>query len=114
MDSRRNCSSIIYYGIQILTAKSFPIVACIICSIVSLAIGSSWSTMGTIGVALMGIGKALGYSEPLIAGAIISGAYLGDKMSPLSDTTNLAPAVSGTNCSYISEICLIRQSLHIL
>ncbi|HOV34180.1 MAG TPA: Na+/H+ antiporter NhaC [Candidatus Hydrogenedens sp.] len=89
--------SIIYYGIQILTAKSFPIVACIICSIVSLAIGSSWSTMGTIGVALMGIGKALGYSEPLIAGAIISGAYLGDKMSPLSDTTNLAPAVSGTN-----------------
>lgn len=89
--------SIIYYGIQILTAKSFPIVACIICSIVSLAIGSSWSTMGTIGVALMGIGKALGYSEPVIAGAIISGAYLGDKMSPLSDTTNLAPAVSGTN-----------------
>jgi len=89
--------SIIYYGVQILTAKSFPIVACIICSIVSLAIGSSWSTMGTIGVALMGIGKALGYSEPLIAGAIISGAYLGDKMSPLSDTTNLAPAVSGTN-----------------
>lgn len=89
--------SIIYYGIQILTAKSFPIVACIICSIISLAIGSSWSTMGTIGVALMGIGKALGYSESLIAGAIISGAYLGDKMSPLSDTTNLAPAVSGTH-----------------
>ncbi len=89
--------SIIYYGIQILTAKSFPIVACIICSIVSLAIGSSWSTMGTIGVALMGIGKALGYSESIIAGAIISGTYLGDKMYPLSDTTNLAPAVSGTN-----------------
>ena len=89
--------SIIYYGIQILTAKSFPIVACVICSIVSLAIGSSWSTMGTIGVALMGIGKALGYSESLVAGAIISGAYLGDKMSPLSDTTNLAPAVSGSN-----------------
>ncbi|HOK09321.1 MAG TPA: Na+/H+ antiporter NhaC [Candidatus Hydrogenedens sp.] len=89
--------TVIYYGVKILTTKSFPIVACIICSIVSLAIGSSWSTMGTIGVALMGIGKALGYSEPLIAGAIISGAYLGDKMSPLSDTTNLAPAVSGTN-----------------
>ena len=89
--------TIIYYGIKTLSPKSFLVISCIVCSIVSLAIGSSWSTMGTIGVALIGIGKALGYSEALVAGAIISGAYLGDKMSPLSDTTNLAPAVSGVN-----------------
>ncbi len=89
--------SIIYYGIKTISPKSFLLIACVICSIVSLAVGSSWSTMGTIGVALIGIGKALGYSEAVVAGAIISGAYLGDKMSPLSDTTNLAPAVSGVN-----------------
>ncbi|MCX8065248.1 MAG: Na+/H+ antiporter NhaC [Candidatus Hydrogenedentes bacterium] len=89
--------SIIYYGLKTLSPSSFLLIACLICSMVSLAIGSSWSTMGTIGVALIGIGKALGYKEPIIAGAIISGAYLGDKMSPLSDTTNLAPAVSGVN-----------------
>lgn len=89
--------TIIYYGLKTLSPSSFLLIACLVCSLVSLAIGSSWSTMGTIGVALIGIGKALGYSEPLVAGAIISGAYLGDKMSPLSDTTNLAPAVSGVN-----------------
>lgn len=89
--------AMIYYGIQALTPKVFLLVTCLVCSIVSLAIGSSWSTMGTVGVALIGIGKALGFPEGLVAGAIISGAYLGDKMSPLSDTTNLAPAVAGTN-----------------
>lgn len=87
--------TMIYYGIQLFTPVIFLPAACIICSIVSLAVGSSWSTMGTVGIALLGIGKALSFPDPLVAGAIVSGAYFGDKMSPLSDTTNLAPAVSG-------------------
>ena len=87
----------IYYGIQILNAKIFLFAACIICVIVSMATGSSWTTSATIGIALIGIGKALGISDGLIAGAILSGAYFGDKMSPLSDTTNLAPAMAGTD-----------------
>ena len=70
---------------------------CFICSIVSLGTGSSWSTAGTVGVALIAVGRGLGIPVPLVAGAIISGAYFGDKMSPLSDTTNLAPAVAGTD-----------------
>tara|TARA_B100000579_G_scaffold437610_1_gene467721 strand:+ start:5571 stop:7010 length:1440 start_codon:yes stop_codon:yes gene_type:complete len=86
----------IYYGIQILNAKIFLFAACIICVIVSMATGSSWTTSATIGIALIGIGKALAISDGLIAGAILSGAYFGDKMSPLSDTTNLAPAMAGT------------------
>lgn len=89
--------TMIYLGVKLIHPSVFPLVACVACSIVSLAIGSSWSTMGTVGVALIGIGKTLGISEALVAGAIISGAYFGDKMSPLSDTTNLAPAVSGTD-----------------
>ena len=87
----------IYYGIQILNPKIFLFAACIICIIVSMATGSSWTTSATIGIALIGIGKALGISDGLIAGAILSGAYFGDKMSPLSDTTNLAPAMAGTD-----------------
>ena len=89
--------AMIYYGLQILNPKIFLVATCIICAIVSLASGSSWSTIATIGIALLGIGKALGISEGLIGGAIISGAYFGDKMSPLSDTTNLAPAMTGTD-----------------
>jgi Na+:H+ antiporter, NhaC family len=89
--------AMIYYGLLILNAKVFLFAACIVCAIVSLATGSSWSTVATIGIALLGIGKALGFSEGIIAGAIISGAYFGDKMSPLSDTTNLAPAMAGTD-----------------
>lgn len=88
---------LIYYGLEILHPKIFLFAAVIICSVVSLSTGSSWSTVATIGVALLGIGKALGFNEAVIAGAIISGAYFGDKMSPLSDTTNLAPAVAGTD-----------------
>lgn len=88
--------AMICYGIKMLNPNVFLLVACLVCSVVSLAIGSSWSTMGTVGVALLGIGRALGFPAPLVAGAIISGAYFGDKMSPLSDTTNLAPAVAGT------------------
>ena len=88
--------SMIYYGIQILSPDIFLLAACIICIIVSLATGSSWTTSATVGIALMGIGKSLGIADGFIAGAVLSGAYFGDKMSPLSDTTNLAPAVSGT------------------
>jgi NhaC family Na+:H+ antiporter len=88
---------LIYYGLEILSPKIFLFAAVFICSLVSVSTGSSWSTVATIGIALLGIGKALGFHEALIAGAIISGAYFGDKMSPLSDTTNLAPAVAGTD-----------------
>lgn len=89
--------SMIYYGLDILKPDYFLPATVIICSIVSVAIGSSWSTVATIGVALLGIGQALGFSDGMIAGAIISGAYFGDKISPLSDTTNLAAAVSETD-----------------
>ena len=89
--------AMIYYGIKILNPEIFLLAACIICIIVSMATGSSWTTSATIGIALIGIGKALNISEGIIAGAILSGAYFGDKMSPLSDTTNLAPAVSGSD-----------------
>ena len=89
--------TMIYYGLQILNPKIFLVAAAIICAIVSLASGSSWSTIATVGIALLGIGNALDISNGLVAGAIISGAYFGDKMSPLSDTTNLAPAMAGTD-----------------
>jgi Na+:H+ antiporter, NhaC family len=89
--------AMIYYGLQILNPTIFLVAACIVSAIVSVATGSSWTTVATVGVALLGIGKALGFDEGIIAGAIISGAYFGDKMSPLSDTTNLAPAMAGTD-----------------
>lgn len=89
--------SMIYYGLEILSPGIFLVATLIICSIVSLGTGSSWSTAGTVGVALVGVGRGLGIPVSMVAGAIISGAYFGDKMSPLSDTTNLAPAVAGTD-----------------
>ena len=89
--------AMIYYGLEVLNPTIFLFAACFVSAVVSLATGSSWSTIATIGIALLGIGKALGMSEGLVAGAIISGAYFGDKMSPLSDTTNLAPAMAGTD-----------------
>lgn len=89
--------AMIYYGLQIVNPTYFLIAACIVSAVISLVTGSSWSTIATIGVALLGIGKAIGMSEAMIAGAIISGAYFGDKMSPLSDTTNLAPAMAGVD-----------------
>lgn len=89
--------AMIYYGLKILNPTIFLVAACIACAVVSLATGSSWTTVATIGIALLGIGKALGLHEGIIAGAIISGAYFGDKISPLSDTTNLAPAMAGTD-----------------
>jgi NhaC family Na+:H+ antiporter len=88
--------AMIYYGLQIMHPSYFLVATCIICSLVSLAIGSSWSTVATVGIALFGVGKALGFHEPMIAGAIISGAYFGDKISPMSDTTNLASAMTDT------------------
>jgi NhaC family Na+:H+ antiporter len=89
--------AMIYYGLDILTPSIFLFATCVICIVVSLATGSSWTTVATVGIALLGIGSALGIDESIIAGAIISGAYFGDKMSPLSDTTNLAPAMAGTD-----------------
>ncbi len=89
--------AMIYYGLDVLSPGIFLFATCVICSIVSLATGSSWSTVATVGIALLGIGKALGIPEGIVAGAIISGAYFGDKMSPLSDTTNLASAMAGTD-----------------
>ena len=88
---------LIYYGLKILNPKIFLFATVIICALVSLATGSSWSTVATIGIALLGIGRTMGMGDGLVAGAIISGAYFGDKMSPMSDTTNLAPAMAGTN-----------------
>ena len=84
----------IYYGLKIISPKVFLLSACVICALVSLMVGSSWTTIATIGVALMGIGKAEGFSDGVIAGAIISGAYFGDKISPLSDTTVMASSVN--------------------
>ena len=89
--------AMIYYGLDVLNPRIFLFATGVICAIVSVATGSSWSTVATVGIALLGIGSALGVSEALAAGAIISGAYFGDKISPLSDTTNLAAAMAGTD-----------------
>jgi NhaC family Na+:H+ antiporter len=89
--------AMIYYGLEILDAKIFLAASVVVCAIVSVATGSSWSTVATVGVALMGIGAALGVSPAYTAGAVISGSYFGDKISPLSDTTNLAAAMAGTD-----------------
>jgi NhaC family Na+:H+ antiporter len=89
--------TMIYFGLQLMEPSVFFAAACVICALVSVSIGSSWTTAATVGVALMGIAGGLGLSLEITAGAVISGAYFGDKMSPLSDTTNLAPAVSGTD-----------------
>ncbi len=100
--------AMIYYGLQVLNPTIFLMAACVVSAVVSVSTGSSWTTVATVGVALLGIGKALGFEEGIIAGAIISGAYFGDKMSPLSDTTNLAPAMAGTDL-LILNIWLRRQ-----
>lgn len=89
--------AMIYYGLQILNPTIFLFASVVVCSIVSVATGSSWSTVATVGIALLGIGKAMGIHEGIIAGAVISGAYFGDKISPMSDTTNLAPVMAGTD-----------------
>ncbi|PHN97384.1 Na+/H+ antiporter NhaC [Tenacibaculum discolor] len=89
--------SMIYYGLQILNPTIFLVACLIICAVISIATGSSWTTSATVGIALIGIGEALGISLGMTAGAVLSGAYFGDKMSPMSDTTNLAPAMAGTD-----------------
>jgi len=88
--------TMIYYGLKILSPGFFLVASCIICVIVASGTGSSWSTIATVGIALLGIGKTLGWSEDVVAGAIISGAYCGDKLSPLSDTTHMASGVTAT------------------
>jgi len=87
--------SMIYYGLQLLNPTIFLAASVVICAIISIATGSSWTTSATVGIALIGIGETLGISLGMTAGAVLSGAYFGDKMSPLSDTTNLAPAMAG-------------------
>lgn len=87
---------IIYIGLKIINPKFFLLCACLACSFMSIACGSSWSSAGTVGIAFMGIGAGLGINPALTAGAIVSGSYFGDKLSPFSDTTNLASAMSGT------------------
>ncbi|MCG1036208.1 Na+/H+ antiporter NhaC [Polaribacter sargassicola] len=98
--------SMIYYGLQILNPTIFLAASVIICAIISIATGSSWTTSATVGIALVGIGNTLGISAGMTAGAVLSGAYFGDKMSPLSDTTNLAPTMAGgdlfTHIKYMS------------
>ena len=89
--------AMIYYGLQILHPSIFLPACVIICALISLATGSSWTTSATVGIALIGIGKALGVPVGMVAGAVLSGAYFGDKLSPLSDTTNLAPAMAGAD-----------------
>ncbi len=89
--------TMIYYGLQILNPTIFLAACVVICSVISVATGSSWTTSATVGIALIGIAEALGISVGMTAGAILSGAYFGDKLSPLSDTTNLAPAMAGTD-----------------
>ncbi len=89
--------AMVYYGLQVLSPSVFLPASVVIAAIISIATGSSWTTSATVGIALIGIGTALGIPTGMIAGAVISGAYFGDKMSPLSDTTNLAPAMAGTD-----------------
>ena len=89
--------AMIYYGLELINPKFFLFSACLICIVVSVSTGSSWTTAATIGIALISIGELLSIPKGIVAGAIISGAYFGDKMSPLSETTNLAPSVSGTD-----------------
>lgn len=89
--------SLIYYGLQLINPTWFYPTCCILCALVAMSIGSSWTTAATVGVALMGISEGMGLSAPITAGAVISGAYFGDKLSPLSETTNLAPAIVGSD-----------------
>lgn len=89
--------TLIYYGLQLIDPAWFYPATCILCALVAMSIGSSWTTAATVGVALMGVGEGMGLSPAVTAGAVISGAYFGDKLSPLSETTNLSPAVAGTD-----------------
>lgn len=89
--------TLIYYGLELLNPSFFYAATCLICAVVAMSIGSSWTTAATVGVALMGVASGMDMSAAITAGAVVSGAYFGDKISPLSETTNLAPAVAGTD-----------------
>jgi len=89
--------SIIYYGLKVLSPELFLAAGMVICALVSVSLGTSWASVGTVGLALMGIGEGFDIPAYWTAGAVVSGAFFGDKISPLSDTTNLAPAVTGTD-----------------
>lgn len=105
--------TLIYYGLQVMQTDFFLVACCLLCSIVSVMTGSSWTTIATIGIALIGIGEAQGFSTGWVAGAIISGAYFGDKMSPLSDTTVLAASVTDTPLfTHIRYMLLYDRSLY--
>ncbi|WP_418262770.1 Na+/H+ antiporter NhaC [Flavobacterium faecale] len=107
--------TMIYYGLQILSPAIFLPATLIICSIISIATGSSWTTSATVGIALIGVGDALGFDLGMVAGAVISGAYFGDKLSPMSDTTNLAPAMAGTDLfSHIRYMTLTTVPTYVL
>lgn len=110
--------AMIYYGLKLIHPQVFLPLSALICAVVSIAIGSSWSTTATVGIALMGMGNALGLNSAWVAGAIVSGAYFGDKISPLSDTTNLAAAVAGvplfTHIKYLFYTTLPSFSLALL
>ncbi len=90
-------ATLVHYGVQVLSPDWYYLAAAVICAVLALSIGSAWTVAGTLGVGLIGIAEALGVSPEITAGAVISGAYFGDKLSPLSETTNLAPAVAGTD-----------------
>ena len=87
----------IWLGLKLISAEYFYVTSCLICALTALSIGSSWTVAGTLGIGLMGVAAGLGLDPAITAGAIISGAYFGDKLSPLSDTTNLAPAAAGAD-----------------
>ena len=107
--------SLFHYGLSIISPSFFLVATLLICSLSALAIGSSWGTSGTIGIALLGMSSGLGIPLPLTAGIIISGAYFGDKMSPLSDTTNLAPAVAGSDLfQHIKAMCRTSGATYII
>lgn len=89
--------TMIYFGLDVISARWLLLTSCVLCALVSICIGSSWTTIATIGIGLMGVGRTLGLEDYWVAGAIISGAYFGDKMSPLSETTNLASSISGVD-----------------
>ncbi len=90
-------ATLTYYGVKLISPQWFYLASAVICGLISISIGSSWTTVGTIGVALIAISSVLGLNPAITAGAVISGGYFGDKMSPLSDTTNLSPAIAGTD-----------------
>ncbi len=107
--------SMISYGLNVISPSIFLIATLLICSVVSLATGTSWGTAGTVGIALLGIGSGLGIPAPICAGFVVSGAYFGDKMSPLSDTTNLAPAMAGTDLfQHIRAMCWTTAPTYII